>query len=322
MESASNRASANLIQGMLRLKDNDQAIGPLRPARSVDALVLEKISKRIAQGITSSRQLLLTTGFGLHRNLKIPVRLPALAIPGFKVMERMTDAGLPVPTYLLYQATDFIAETNCLPVDASRDCAAKMEGYLRQYVERFHSRIAQHVLFRFGCDYPPETKEAITDTMRDIRSRIEDIAPLREALEQISGYEARHSNGSNHFDAYSAANVVYSGAAEEYPFASDLPPDVETVLPIGGNAEKPFFALTAHFSEHLGKRRVIPMLTPIGSRPTYYYYPQSGDPASVFDYDAAMKQPLKDGLIRTDINAMIADGVTPDALSEIYPDKS
>jgi len=115
MESTS-KVSANLIQSAIRLKDNDQAIGPLRPARSPDAAVLERISKNIAQGVTSSRQLLLTTGFGLHRSLKVPVRLPALAIPGFKVMERMQDAGVPVPKYLLYQATDFIAETNAICV--------------------------------------------------------------------------------------------------------------------------------------------------------------------------------------------------------------
>lgn len=321
MESTSHKASANQVQGMLRLKDNHQAIGPLRPARTPDALILEKIAKNIAQGTASSQQLLLTTGFGLHRNLKIPVRLPTLAIPGLNVMERMKDAGLPVPTYLLYQATDFIAETNYLPADASRECSEKMERYLRRYVEKFHSRIAEHVLFRFGCEYPPELKEAITLTTQDIRSRLAEIGPIREAMQQINGYEARHSNGSNHYDVYAAANVLYSGAAGEYPFVADLPPNVEAILPIGGNAEKPFFALTAHMAEQVGKRKVIPMLTPLGSRPTYYHYPQSGDPVSIAEYDAAMKEQLKDGPIRADINAMAADGATPEALAEIYPEE-
>ncbi len=319
MESTT-KASANLIQSAIRLKDNDQAIGPLRPARSPDAVAIEKIAKNIAQGVASSRQLLLTTGFGLHRSLKVPVRLPALAIPGFKVMERMQDAGLPVPKYLLYQATDFIAETNCLPREDSHECSRKMEEYLRQYVARFHGRIAKNVIFKFGCEYPLETKQAVSMTVDEIRSRILDIAPLREAMEQIHAYEARHSNGTNHYDDYAAANVLYSGATQQYPFGDDLPADVEAILPIGGNAEKPFFTLTAHFSEHLGKRKVIPMLTPIGSRPTYYHYPESGDPISISEYSDAMKQPIKDGPIRTDINAMIADGATPETLSEIYPE--
>lgn len=317
MESTS-KVSANLIQSAIRLKDNDQAIGPLRPARSPDAAVLERIAKNIAQGVASSRQLLLTTGFGLHRSLKVPVRLPALAIPGFKVMERMQDVGVPVPKYLLYQATDFIAETNCLHREDSHECSQKMETYLRQYVARFHERIAEHVIFKFGCEYPLEAKQAVSMTVDEIRSRMLDIAPLREAMEQIHAYEARHSNGTNHYDDYAAANVLYSGATQQYPFGEDLPEDVQAILPIGGNAEKPFFTLTAHFSEHLGKRKVIPMLTPIGSRPTYYHYPQSGDPISIAEYANAMKQPIKDGPIRIDINAMIADGATPEALSEIY----
>jgi hypothetical protein len=320
MESTST-ISANLIQGALRLKDNQKAIGPLRPAQSSDAKTLENIARSISQGITSSRQLLLTTGFGLNRSGKIPVRLPVLAIPGFNAMERMQDAGLPVPKYLLYQATEFIAETNCLSQDESVECSRKMEKYLRQYVERFHARIAEHVVFRFGCEYPPEIKNIVTDTAEEIKSLLKDLPPLREAMEKIDEGEKRHSNGVNNSHTYAAANVFYSGAIESYPFMHDLPVDTQAILPIGGNAEKPFFNLTAHFSAHVGKRKVIPMLTPLGSRPTYYYYPQSEDPASISEYANAVKQPLKDGPIRIDINALQADGATPDMLSDIYPEQ-
>lgn len=318
METTS-KPSANLIQGMLRLKDNNQAIGPLKPARSTDAITLQEIAKNIAQGAASSRHLMLTTGFGLHRNLKIPVRLPALAIPGLNVMERMQDAGLPVPTYLLYQATDFIAETNQLPLDESRECATRMEMYLRKYIERFHSRVAEHVVIKFGCEYPANVRESVTAIIEDIRLRMQDSILLQEAMKEIRGYGSSHSNGENHFDAYTAANVCYSGATEKYPFSNDQIKDVHTILPIGGIKEKRFFEVTGIYSDSLQTRKIIPMITPIGVKPTYYLYPQSGDPASISEYDEAMQKPINDGPIRTDINAMRADGATPEQISRIYP---
>lgn len=316
MESTTNSVSTNLVQGILRLKNNNPSIGPIRPARSIDAKVLQETAKNIAQGISSSRELLLTTGFGMHRDLKIPVRLPALIIPGLNVMERMDDAGLPVPKYVVYQATDFIAETNDLPKDKALECASQMERYLRDYVRVFHSRVAENVQFEFGCDYPAECKKTIDDTVLTIRSMMMELDDVKTAMNQISESETKHSNGSNKSHAYAAANVLYSGALREYPFKQD---GVKTVLPIGGIAEKPFFAVTSAHSDRLDERHVVPMLTQIGSRPTYFYYGNSGDPLSAVEYAQATKEAFRDGPIRFDLNAMIADGASPDQIAEIYP---
>lgn len=310
--------SANFIQGTLRLKDNSQEIGPLRPALNTDSFEIQEIAKKISQGMISTSQLLLTTGFGLDSTLEIPVRLPALIIPGLKIMERMKNADLPPPNYILYQATDFIAQTNNLPSEKAQKSALKMEKYLREYVNKFHSSIAEHVIFRFGSEYSFQVKEDVEKIIECIRDSIQTNASLQESMAQINQYDVKKSNGQNSSETYAAANVLYSGATESYPFAPDLKSDTRIILPIGGNKEKPFFQLTAHFAALYKERKVIPMLTPIGSRPTYYPYPQLGDPLSISQFAHAMKQPLKDGPIRIDINAMIADGVTPDALSEIF----
>lgn len=186
------RYPANRIQGILRLKDNDPAVGPLRPARSSDATTVQSIALAIANGNLTSRQLLLTTGFGLSTNLRIPARLPALIIPGLQVMEKMIDADLPAPSYLLYQATDFIAETNDIDRDAARECAVSMGKYLRSYIATFHRRIADLVQIRFGCEYPPNVREDIAVIAQSIRLRIQESGDVFAAIQQLKRSEEKH----------------------------------------------------------------------------------------------------------------------------------
>jgi hypothetical protein len=320
MKESMTRISGNLVQNTLRLKGSHPDIGPLRPARSSDADVIQRLGKSIAEGNASPGDIQLTSGYGIHRSYDFPVRAPALMIPALKVLEEMQRIGLTPPRYLVYQATDFIAETNGLDPEKAKESAQKLEAYLRGYVEKFHASIAEHVSFAFGCDYPETVRQGIQGVTESIRAKALQVLEIEAAAKRIGSYEQRNSNATGEFDTYAAANAVYSGATADYPFADQTPSNVQTIIPIGGTPEKPFFTITSDFADaHNPPRKVIPFLTPIGSRPTYYPAKNSGDPMSAEEFDEAMKIPHKDGPIRIDINAMIADGATSEGLRAIYP---
>jgi hypothetical protein len=321
IEELTNRISSNYIQGAMRLKSDEKIDSPLRPARTSDGFTIQKIAREIAQNNISAQHIILTTGFGIHRSLQIPVRLPALLLPALRIMERFHEVGLPVPTYIAYQATEFISETNEFQLKETKKCAEQMEAYLRGYIDRFHTKIAANVILRFNEPYSEAIRTDIEETIGIIRECIGEHAHLREMLQKLQICEQKHSNGTNKFGNYAAANALYSGAIGGYPFADDLPTNLKAILPIGGNAEKPFFAITPVLADRSGAT-VIPLLTPLGARPTYYPYPALGDPTSIDDYKNMAKAPLKDGPLRTDFAALHADGATPDALADIYPSSS
>lgn len=310
------RPSSNDIQGLLRLKSVDKRIGPLRPARAEDTEI-QKISREISAGTISTRQLLLTSGFGIDTKLQIPVRLPALMIPGLQMMESMRKADLPIPTYLVYQATGFIAETNGISHEDSFTASQKMEVYLRKYVETFHPDIAEHVIFRFEQEYTSELRNSVNSTIEQIRGLMCEVLDVRNSVEELRASEAKHSNNSGHYESYAAANVLYSGAVEMYPFDADMSHDTKVIIPIGGSPEIPFFTITSHVSNKLGRRKIVPVLTPIAKRPTYYYYPDLGDAVTVDRYQHNF---VRDGNIKADKAALEADGATTEKLGTIYPE--
>ncbi len=316
------RYPANRIQGILRLKDNNVAVGPLRPARSSDASTIQSIAVAIAESQLSTKQFLLTTGFGLDKNLAIPIRLPALIIPGLQLMERMADAKLPIPPYLLYQATAFIAETNDIDRDAAQECATSMRNYLQEYIETFHSRIAENVHIRFGCEYEERLRADVASITESIRQRIGENTDVSMAMQQLQTSEKKHSNGSGKHLAYAAANILYNGASGTYPFTDDLAENVHAILPIGGRAEKPFFMLTSDFADRDAKIKVIPMLTPLGEKPTYYHYPELGDPLTANQFQTALGNTSLNGPIRADLASMISDTGDTDAVAAILSNHS
>ncbi len=311
---SNNPVSANHIHNALRLNGVSSAIGPLRPARSNDSVTLQKTALEISRQVVSSRQLMFATGFGMHRSCIVPIRLPALLLPGLRAMKRLQDLGLSVPTYTVYQATDFIIETNQYSPEKARICSVLMSSYLQAYVNRFHPCVAEYVQLHFDCPYSP----AIRQNISDVRTRFKALKGLPDAMMQLQKYEQNQSDSEDQYELYAAANAFYSCADSKYPFAAEAPNNHKIILPIGGQAEKPFFAITSLVADQ-SQKTVIPMLTTLGSRPTYYPYPSSKDPLSIKEYAEAIRSPLNDGPLRVDIAAMDADGATADALEDIYP---
>lgn len=312
---------ANTFHGHLRLRGEDSNIGPLRPAKSADATMIQHIANTLASGMADTRTLVLTTGLGIPRDFALPIRLPAVLLPGLRVLERFRSSDRIPPTYLVYQATDFIAESNALDADASKEYAHKVTTYIRAYIDRFHAQIANRVHLKIGYPFPTDHRNAIENVMSILRDEISHCDCLREALAKTAKSEKRHSNDREQYAYYAAANAVYSGASDVYPFL-DNAREATHILPIGGTAEQPFFTITSHLSMMQSSRTVIPMLTTLGERPTYYAYPSLSDPMTVEEYSKALNGGVRDGPLRKDLAALVADGAIPEHLADIFPKQS
>lgn len=318
MQTPSSTISSNDVQKILRLRLAPKAIGPLSLADTGQATTLEQIARAISTAQKSIRDILLTTGLGISDRKGVPVRLPAVLVPALQILEQCKQKGIQPPSYLVYLATDFIAESNHIDHTVAQQIAGRMHTYLQLYVQTLHPAIAGNVRFEFSASYTDSVRAAVGALANELRERMAVDAGLKQLMSGLEANEARHSNTQGKAPEYAAANIIYNGAiAPVYPFA-DKAQTVHTILPIGGPAEEPFFRLSAlmNVTRQEAEAHVIPLITRLGSRPTYYPYPDKGDLMSVADYAASSVQ---DGPIRADIAALKADGLTSEVLSTIYP---
>ena len=283
--------SANDIQSTFRLKGIDPRIGPLKPFDGSQSAILQKLSRDIHLGQAQCTDVLLTTGLGLSDNHEVPLRLPALLVPGFQAMERQKALGFTPSQYRVYQATEFIADANGIELQKAREVSSRMEHFLRRYVEELHPYLVEHVEFCFERDQ----NETASDSIAQLVTEISD-STSHEIFDRLSRCESSHSNRNGQAIRYGAANVLYNGAdPEKYPFKRST----EILLPIGGKAERPFFALTNQIAAKRGAD-VIPMVTQLGSTPTYYPAPASH-------------------ATRKDFEALEADGASEELLQKLNP---
>lgn len=312
--------SANLVQKTIRLTDYNSGIGPLRLAKPSQGSLLQDFSRRVAASEASTENILYTTGYGIHRSYEFPVRAPALMLPVLHVLEEMKRIGLEPARYLVYQATGFIVHANNLDPDLAYQSSQRLESYLRGYVQRYHRSIADYVSFEFGSEYTEDLARSIENIASHVRSDTHLLLNAEHLLKKTSEYERQQSNGKGSADVYTAANALYSGVNEDYPFQDKISDHTEMIIPVGGNPEKPFFAFTSLMADmRSSARKVIPFLTALGSRTMYYPSREAGDPMTVEQFAEAASHPLKDGPLRSDIQAMIADGATAEGLREIFP---
>lgn len=279
--------SANEIQSTFRLKGIDSRIGPLKLFDSSQSIVLQKLSRDIYQGRSKCTDVLLTTGLGLSDNYEVPLRLPALLVPGFQVMERQKELGFTPSQYRVYQATEFIADANGIELQKACDVSSCMENFLRRYVEELHPDLVEHVEFCFERDKNEIASDSIHQLVKEISN-----STSRNIFDRLSQCESNHSNRNGQAIRYGAANVLYNGAdPEKYPFKGPI----GIVVPIGGKAERPFFALTNQVASNRGAD-VVPMVTQLGSTPTYY--PSASSFATRKDFEALEADGASEELLR------------------------
>jgi len=307
--------SKNLLQKTFRLKNGPKSIGSLKLANAQeDGPRFEKLCMELESGDRAPEHMVLATGLGLPANTSdIPVRLPALILPGLNILRQLKELGVSVPRYEIYQATDFIAETNGLSSTYAKTMAKRMEEYIRNFVDAFSPDIADRVILEFDEDLYARgpVREPIERISEQIREKAELIPEITDIMISLSSSEEKHSNCSGKHDLYAAANLVYNGFGEGSLSAYDLI--------IGSRSERPFFSLQKFFQDAV--RDVFAMYTQLGSRPTYYPYHDKGDPVNPEEYTRAFEVAFKsvmDGPIRKDLEALRESGLTPDALKEIY----
>lgn len=315
-----NSPSANDIQACLRLKRVNTEIGPLTLADGAQGPVVETLVRSIVQKSHSFANVLLTTGLGLSREDSVPVRIPAILIPGLQVMEQCKKRGLEMPHYLIYQASDFIAANNNIPEDQAQRVSDQICAYVQEYIQKLHPDLVSSVHVINQKRYK-EVQTTIENLANEMRAGIEKTEALQGIGKKLKEYEARHSNATGSALSYAAANAVYHGATQEYPYADILRAPPAAVFPIGGLAEKPFFALTVATASgafgQVSQTPIIPMLTKLGSRPAYYAYPEHGDPTDAVNLAEKITK-LRDGPLRADFAALQVDGADPLVLSDIF----
>ncbi len=318
-----NRAlNGNEIQAyLLGRKIPFSSIGPLRFVCSEQhGAILHNMARRLVDKKITLSNIYLTSGLGLPKDCSnLPVRLPALLLPGLEILRGIKKRLNEAPYYLIYQATDFIIKTNKLDYARAQEYAQQMENYIKNFIFDLYPDIADHVL----CFFHQEQPAGLINTILSEAGRIRSLIEQNLLSDVFNRSESRHSNSGDQYHVYAAANVVYNGGvATEYPFSSNLPTSPELLMPIGGEGEKPFFKLLSQAADTSSSHPIIPLLTSLGSRPTYYSYPSQGDLFCHADFKKAYQdglQVIKDGPIRNDIGALISCGLTPERLSDIYP---
>lgn len=301
--------SANRLQQTFLFKD-DKMAGPLRFIHGDDGKSLQIVSRSLQMSVQPNAKdyLLYTTGLGLSVK-DIPLRLPAVMVPTLRVMERLKELGIIPPTYLVYQATDFITETNDLHPKTGRARSTLMRKYLEKYIRILHPTIQDDVVFKFGAE-ACVSADVIRCMSDRIRQKLRESENLQDIFHKLSTYRSSQAKPEGSELIYAAANAVFSGADRGlYPF-QDMARH-RMIVPIGGKQEKPFFQITKMMQS---EETVLPMLQRSGERPTYYPN-QDGD--LVYENHDRVLSELPPA-IRYDFEVLAADGASIGVLSDIF----
>jgi len=228
---------------------------------------------RVLDGIlnteTDHSHVLLTTGLGLPADGRIPLRLPVLLVSGLEIMQRYYDAGIEPPHYLIYQATQFIAETNAITTDVASEVAGLMRGYIQHFIQSRYPDLTDLVHLVFDADMPDISSD-VDAIQQTLTADVDGL--FAEHLHTLIDANRRSKRELRSTTRYAAANVLLNGGRANYPF--DMPAHAKIIMPIGGLKEKPFFHLTRLCTS--GTVPVIPQTCQPAKAPSYYPH-ASGD---------------------------------------------
>lgn len=220
-----------------------------------------------------AQKVVLTTGIGLS-DKGVPLRLPALIVPGLNMMRELVKTGNADIRYIVYQARDFITETNGLDAAMAFGNAALCTGYIRRFVDEFFPDVADRVTILSGDDF--RLGRAHLSTLADRLAGAED-GPVRENMAAIESYASRRRGAARSHLYYAAANIILNGGyGPHYPLRDHVRDDDAVIIPLGGAKEKPFFNLTSLIgAETECRHKIIPVIVPVGGIPAYYPNPRA-----------------------------------------------
>lgn len=250
------RSGDTKIAGMKNRSVSEEA------ARELESLALNLARKDTVQKIT------LTTGLGLS-DKGVPVRLPALIVPGLNILRELRNVANADPYYVIYQARDFITRVNRLDATQAFTNAAQCTQLVSDFINEFYPDLKDRVIV-----VPGEKADIEEDHLAGLAGQLSKARSLDmyEDMKTIYGYAARRNTQQDGHLYYAAANVILNGGyAPHYPLAGIVPQDTSVIMPIGGKKEKPFFNLTRAVSEQTGTlHTIMPLIVPVGKIPAYY----------------------------------------------------
>jgi hypothetical protein len=317
-EQPSQKCSRNVLNKLMLAKHLPG--GPFHSLSEEDAKEIGQLSQAIAREEYTPSALMLTTGIGLSTG-ELPLRLPALLVPGLEMIRSFAQyyPKEELPKYLVYQATALIAKYNNLPEAHAEQRAKEMQQYIEEFIAHFYPDIQDQVVLQIGLPHPEEIEHLCASIGEEIRELCRDA--LEDVGQVIEQYKQRHSQAKEDTAyRYAAGNALYNGANEEYyPFLEHITQETKYILPIGGQAEVPFFHLTSAFAKKREGYKVLPLVThSVGKKPTYYHYPKENDPTTAKAFGEALEHPGSlHGDIRKDVEVLGRIGLTEEVLQKL-----
>lgn len=202
------------------LLTGEDDIRPNRNLNESSATRLEKLARSLEKWEWSSIEF--TTGIWLSA-LWFPERLPAIAVPTLRLMERLDALWVHDYHYTLYQARDFLISEQWLDPNQAIQISNHMGQYIRDYIRTRYPHLEKNIDLVFD-------KKIHTDELEKVK------ALLRKSdlpdMEKIVAYAQSKWKDCESAYGYAAANIVcnlYAWKAHH--------------IVIGGEKERPFFRL-------------------------------------------------------------------------------
>ncbi len=202
------------------LLTGEDHIRPNRNINEASAIQLETLALSLHKW--NRPDIEFTTGIWLS-GVWFPERLPAIAIPTLRIMERLDALGVHDCHYTLYQARDFLIAEQWLDLREAIQISNHMERYIRDYIRRLYPHLEKSIDLVFDKKIDTDELEKVKATLRK-----SDLADMKKILAYAqSKWRDRESAYT-----YAAANIVcnlYAGKAHH--------------IVVGWEKERPFFRL-------------------------------------------------------------------------------
>lgn len=205
--------------------------------------------------------------FGLPKNWKIPMRLPALLIPALEIIKKLLEQGIEPPRLIIYQATSVISEVNKIPKEEAITLASLMETRLYNFIQENFPELLSYINIQFW------ERENDQDTLEIIKGYSWQVSRMlwnNGSNSHFQECERRHSNWNNDYSLYVTANTFYNGGFNENPFPDT--DEAQNIIPIWGRSETKFFEVLLQTQTSF--RDIFPLITQVGAFPTYYHNPR------------------------------------------------
>jgi len=151
---------------------------------------LEELITQLVNEKISFEDILFVTGLGLDRTSVVPLRLPAILTPALDAMKKIKQHTGVSPRYLVYQLTEFIADTNSIDKEAAHKSGEIMAKYLRRFVNKLYPEIANSVILKFNTPVDKQELQEIEEMLR----RMEKDREFKSKMRQLQKCERKHSN--------------------------------------------------------------------------------------------------------------------------------